>query len=128
MNKGIIYLIQPCELVGTNKYKIGCSLKTDLSRCYKGYKKGSRYINIMECEEPLLLETKIKNVFNDKFTLIAGREFFEGNEDDIFTEFVNLVIKHRKEFSNNNEHDTTIVVSFNNDEDNEDENEDILDK
>ena len=27
MNKGIIYLIQPCELVGTNKYKIGCSLK-----------------------------------------------------------------------------------------------------
>ena len=127
MNKGIIYLIQPCELVGTKKYKIGCSLKTDLSRCYKGYKKGSRYINIMECEEPLLLETKIKNVFNDKFTLIAGREFFEGNEDDIFTEFVNLVIKHRKEFSNNNtKNKTTIVVSFNNDEDNEDE--DILDK
>ena len=27
MNKGIIYLIQPCELVGTSRYKIGCSKK-----------------------------------------------------------------------------------------------------
>lgn len=32
MNKGIIYLIQPSELVGTNRYKIGCSTKTSLDR------------------------------------------------------------------------------------------------
>lgn len=36
---GIIYLIQPAELVGTNRYKIGCSKKDDLSRLTTGYKK-----------------------------------------------------------------------------------------
>ena len=36
---GIIYLIQSLELVGTNRYKIGRSSKTNLSRLNKGYKK-----------------------------------------------------------------------------------------
>ncbi len=39
MNKGIIYLIQPCELVGTSRYKIGCSRNPNLDRCKNGYKK-----------------------------------------------------------------------------------------
>ena len=52
MNKGIIYLIQPVELVGTNRYKLGCSKNTNLERCKKGYKNGSRYLSIMECDEP----------------------------------------------------------------------------
>ena len=47
MNKGIIYLIQPAELLGTNRYKIGCSGKNSLDRCKKGYKIGSRYLSII---------------------------------------------------------------------------------
>lgn len=39
MSKGIIYFIQPAEIVGTNRYKIGCSKNPDLNRCNKGYKK-----------------------------------------------------------------------------------------
>mgnify|MGYP006090550431 CR=1 FL=1 len=42
--EGIIYLIQPAELVGTNRYKIGCSKKPNLDRVKKGYKKGTRYL------------------------------------------------------------------------------------
>ncbi len=67
--KGIIYLIQPSELVGTNRYKIGCSTKPSLERC-NSYKNGTRYLCVMECDEPYKLETIIKNEFNKYFKSI----------------------------------------------------------
>ena len=94
MNKGIIYLLQPCELVGTNRYKIGCSKKPNLDRCKFGYKKGTRYICIIECFNPLLLENKIKLEFNKKFKLIAGNEYFEGNEYNMFKLFNKIIIEN----------------------------------
>jgi hypothetical protein len=93
---GIIYLVQPAELVGTNRYKIGCSKKNDLSRCKNGYKHGTRYIHIMECAEPYNIERQLKRVFTDKFKLIAGREYFEGNESVMITEFFNIVNKYNQ--------------------------------
>jgi len=92
---GIIYLVQPAELVGTNRYKIGCSSKNDLSRCKNGYKKGTRYISIMECLEPFSIESQIKRLFEAKFKLIAGKEYFEGNESDMVTEFFNIVKNYK---------------------------------
>ena len=94
MNKGLIYLIQPSELVGTERYKIGMSNNPNLDRCKNGYKKGSRYICIMECIEPLILEGNIKKQFNEKFKLIAGNEYYEGNEKDILNTFNNLVMEY----------------------------------
>lgn len=91
---GIIYLVQPCELVGTNRYKIGMSSKPTLDRVSKGYRKGTRYLNIQEVEEPLELEKKIKKIFNKRFCLIAGREYFEGNESDIKRNFIEIVNKN----------------------------------
>lgn len=73
---GIVYLIQPKELICTKKYKVGCSSKSDLSRC-KSYRKGSRYLIIMECKYPIKVESEIIKNFNKKFKLIAGKEFFE---------------------------------------------------
>lgn len=90
MDKGIIYLIQPCELVGTNRFKVGMSGKTSLDRCIKGYKKGSRYLAIMECDNPAILESQIKNSFNKKFNLIGGSEYFEGDEKEIVGTFLKL--------------------------------------
>ncbi len=91
--KGIIYLIQPVELIGTNRYKIGFSSKCTLERCTSGYKKGSRYINIQECFEPSKLETKLKFTFKHKFRLIGGTEYFSGDERQMrktFNEFFEL--------------------------------------
>lgn len=96
MNKGIIYLIQPAELIGTHRYKIGCSENTELDRVKKGYKKGTRYIIIMECNNPFVLEKKIKNIFNEKFKLIAGYEYFEGEEEIMKEYFLKLKIEHDK--------------------------------
>lgn len=101
MNKGIIYLIQPCELVGTNRYKIGCSKKPVLERCVFGYKKGSRYLCIMECIEPLKLENILKERFNIKFKLIAGKEYFEGDEKEMIREFIDIITEYNIDIDNN---------------------------
>jgi hypothetical protein len=107
-NKGTIYLIQPAELVGTKRYKIGCSAKNDLERCKKGYKKGTRYMDIRECDDPFELEREVKSRFNSIFNLIAGKEYFEGNETDIKKEFNDVVSKVTSLKSNSFENELNV--------------------
>ena len=76
---GIVYFIQPAELVGTNRYKVGCSSKDDLSRL-KTYKTGTRMLMILQCNDPFTLEQRVIKQFKDQFTKIAGNEYFEGGE------------------------------------------------
>jgi len=83
---GILYFIQPAELVGTNRFKVGCSAKNDLSRV-KSYKVGTRTIMILQCEDPFGIEQKVLQEFNTRFHKIAGNEYFEGNELDMRTVF-----------------------------------------
>jgi hypothetical protein len=89
-SKGIVYLLQPAELVGTNRYKVGCSGKADLSRV-KAYKTGSRYMYIMECDNPFHVENILKKHFQEKFHLIAGQEFFEGDELEMRRTFLDII-------------------------------------
>lgn len=86
---GMVYLIQPEELLLTNRYKIGCSNKKGLSRL-SSYKKKTRYICTMECKNPFELEEILKKNFNEKYKLIAGKEYFEGIENEIFNDFINI--------------------------------------
>jgi hypothetical protein len=95
MSLGIIYFIQPAELVGTNRYKIGCSKNPNLDRCKKGYKKNTRFICIMECNNPIELERKIKNEFNNKFKLFCGNEYFCGEEKNMLKEFMEIAYSHK---------------------------------
>ena len=74
-----IYLIQPEELIGTNRFKIGCSKSDKINRVLS-YKKGSRVLYSSIINKPFELEKIIKNEFNNHFELIGGKEFFEGNE------------------------------------------------
>lgn len=90
-NKGTIYLIQPVELFGSDTFKIGCSSKNDLDRLKKGYKKGTRFLDIRECDDPFTIERVIKKIFKSKFKLVAGREYFQGHEIDIKREFNDIV-------------------------------------
>ena len=87
---GFIYLIQPCELIGTNRYKIGCSEKPGLDRLLS-YKKGTRFICFYEVSNPFTVETSLKLKFSSRFPIIAGQEYYEGNEIDIKTCFINFI-------------------------------------
>ncbi len=95
IDKGIVYLIQPMELVGTKRYKVGMSFTPDLKRCNTGYKKGSRYICIMECNDPVKTEKNIKNKFKTVFSLIAGSEYFEGDEHTMLKNFVETICNNQ---------------------------------
>ena len=99
--EGIVYFIQPTELINTNKYKIGMSRKNDLSRL-KSYHKGTRFISIMSCNNPLLLEGLIKNKFQNKYKLIAGNEYFEGDEKNMLNDFLQIIDENKnlKELEN----------------------------
>jgi hypothetical protein len=93
---GILYLIQPSEFLGTNRYKIGCSSKSTLERVKNGYKKGTRYLHILECENPFDIEKILKDEFNKKFKLFAGKEYFEGDEEEMKDVFYNTYDSYSK--------------------------------
>ena len=92
-NSGIIYLIQPCELVETKRYKVGMSKNTSLDRVKNGYKKGSRYLCIMEVKNPIQVEKNIIKVFNETYKNIAGKEYYQIDveEKEMIKLFINIV-------------------------------------
>lgn len=94
-DEGLVYFIQPFLFLNTNKFKIGMSYKNDLSRLTNGYHKGTRFISINCCMNPLFVESKIKNYLKNKYTLIAGSEYFEGNEDDILKDFLKILFENK---------------------------------
>jgi len=109
-DKGLLYLIQPAELVGTQRYKIGYSKNNDITKFRKDYKKGSRFLDIYEYERAPLLVSEIRNNFNNKFKLVAGRTYYEGNETDIKKNF-NAIISN---YSNaNNINSQNLIASTN---------------
>jgi ankyrin repeat protein len=100
---GILYLIQPAELVGTDRYKIGCSDKNDLSRL-NSYKKNTKRLCIIKCTLPFIFEKILKIIFNLKFKKIAGHEYFRGNEKIMlfyFTKISNYIETNNYNDDNN---------------------------
>jgi hypothetical protein len=88
---GIIYLVQPCELVGTDVFKVGCSTINSLTRVQHGYKLGTRYIQINECINPLYVEKLLIKECKKKFKLTAGREYFKCDETEIREVFERII-------------------------------------
>lgn len=79
---GIVYLVQPETLIGTNRYKIGMSNKTTIERI-KQYGKNAKCIAICAVANPSQVEIRLKIAFAGRFKLIAGKEYFEGNMKDM---------------------------------------------
>ena len=102
-SEGTVYFIQPTELINTKKYKIGMSRENDLCRLKK-YHKGTRFICVMSCKYPVTLESILKTCFKSKYKLIAGSEYFEGNEDEMLEDFLEII----KENKNDNVKDKEI--------------------
>jgi len=91
-----LYLIQPCELKDTGRYKLGMSSKPDLSRV-RSYHKGTRYLCIFECSNAKEVETILIQEFTKKYKLAAGKEYYNCNdEDEAIDLFINIFLKYRK--------------------------------
>jgi hypothetical protein len=92
--EGTVYFIQPTELINTKKYKIGMSRENDLCRLKK-YHKGTRFICVMSCKYPKTLEETLKKIFQTKYKLIAGSEYFEGNEEEMLDDFLKIIKENK---------------------------------
>ena len=90
---GTLYFIQPAELVGTNRYKIGCSAGCDMIRC-KSYKKGTRYMMVLECHQPFVVEKEVKVQLDARFRRIAGKEYYEGDEAEMRDLFYRIYLQY----------------------------------
>lgn len=86
----IVYFIQPAELVGTDRYKIGRSSKNDISRI-KTYKVGTRVLNITECCDDVSLEKFLIGKFNECFEKFTGNEYFRGDEEIMMNVFLEAI-------------------------------------
>jgi hypothetical protein len=95
MSNGIVYFIQPGELIETDVYKVGYSSKLDLRRVLS-YKKNTNYLSIIQCNNALKCEEEIKIKFKENFILHAGNEFFKGNKKDMLFMFNTIVNNHIK--------------------------------
>lgn len=90
---GIVYLIQPAECKGINRYKIGCSGQhNELSRL-KSYKSGSKVIVLFgDIPDPMAVEREIIEQFKKRFEIACGREYFNGDIHDMRECFVKCVM------------------------------------
>ncbi len=92
-----VYLVQPVELLDTNRFKVGMSSLNNLSRV-RSYKKGTRCLFICECEHALEVERTIIKEFNQNYKLIGGREYFEvKDEAEMVNRFMNIVANYKKQ-------------------------------
>lgn len=90
-----VYLIQPAVLrnlsQGTSRIKIGMSRVYNLSRL-KSYNNGTRYLCILESDDPLATEKRLIMAFRNKYKLVAGNEYFEiDNEQNAIDLFISVV-------------------------------------
>ena len=72
MLKGFVYLIQPAVAIGTKRFKIGYSAKSNLSRI-KSYGKETIPYIIYECNNPKILEKKLIEEWN-------GLDYYDGED------------------------------------------------
>ena len=90
--EGVVYLIQPADLVGTDLYEIGCSENKFLEGYKKCYKQGTRFISKCECNDPFAVKDVVRTYFITKFNLLEDKDYFEGNEADIIKAFNDIVV------------------------------------
>lgn len=95
-NMGIVYMIQPTEFLGTKCYKIGRSDKNALVRINTGYHKGTIPILVENVDDPVEVERVLLECFGKRFTCKMGREYFEGDIDDMMLCFKAVTTMLRK--------------------------------
>ena len=134
MDIGTIFLIQPAELVGTNRYKIGFICDKKIKEYINNYLDDTRFILILESNNVQNIINEIKTIFKQKFNSIASDEYYEGNENDIKQIIINIIDKYlnfnnniivnnHNSYVNNNDDIDYIDSTCNSDDDNATQND-----
>ena len=115
-----VYLIQ-CPYFKDDIFKIGGSEKIENNRL-KSYGNGTKILAMIVVKDDYReVENQIKFSFNSKFTLVHGKEYFQGNKDEIKQEFLKIVYNHeisntqKLTFDSKVENDTVVESKVEND-------------
>ena len=76
---GIVYLVQPVQLVDTDRYKLGCSRESGTKRVDVGYNDGTVVHIVEHVDNPFEVERTLVQRFNELFRCVGGREYFAGD-------------------------------------------------
>ena len=110
-NEGIIYLLQPKELIMSYGYKIGYTFSEDFRR-FNNYNSGAKLIYAIRCKNVTELENKLKQILPTKFTLLSGREYFTCINDDLSDMFFDITTEHNKNIKLNTEKSLLKIKPF----------------
>ena len=88
---GAVYLIKLVESADDTVYKIGRTKRSDGSRV-ASYGKDSVLLRLIECSNPDEVEAKLIQLFNTKFSLFQGKEYFKGKEEAIVVQCFDVCV------------------------------------
>lgn len=90
---GLVYLVQPSELKGTDRYKIGCSHNDGVGRITSGYNLTTVTFLVENVDNPFEVEKRLVHAFAQRFHQLPGsREYFSGNIIDMITCFRAILV------------------------------------
>lgn len=90
---GLVYLVQPSELKGTDRYKIGCSHNDGVGRITSGYNLTTVTFLVENVDNPFEVEKRLVHAFVQRFHQLPGsREYFSGNIIDMITCFRAILV------------------------------------
>lgn len=90
---GLVYLVQPSELKGTDRYKIGCSHNDGVGRITSGYNLTTVTFLVENVDNPFEVEKRLVHAFAQRFHQLPGsREYFSGNIIDMMTCFRAILV------------------------------------
>ena len=107
-----LYLIQVNNDIGSNIYKIGKTTQIPSER-FKGYKKGTYPIRISMVDDCHKREHELIKLFNIKYKLIRGREYFLGTLNKMILDFNNFCDNILNNISQNISHNLSHNISNN---------------
>ena len=97
-----IYLLQDGEYTGTNVYKVGRTVQrsgdTRVLRRLKQYNRWTIVENTfrVRVDQVNEIETNIKRLFRDKYRLVRGTEWFEGDVDEMYEDISTIINDYKK--------------------------------
>lgn len=106
-----IYLIHIREFIKSKENVLKMGRSDNLDNRVRQYPKGSNILFMMKCKDSILCEQYLLNLFNIKFTHKSeyGKEFFEGNEDEMIDEIYKYLHNYNKNYKKKELEDLKIL-------------------
>jgi hypothetical protein len=95
-----VYIIRECDFVqlNTDIYKIGRTSKTNPEDRFQKYRKGTEIVAFFKVNNSVECENKLIKCFTNHANIVKrneyGKEYFEGNRNELLNEILQIVKKY----------------------------------